>query len=64
MTEIAVSIVLGLLKWFFQMRSNKKLSDQEFLEHIRVHQERKSNAGKAALDFEESIKKAQEEANK
>jgi hypothetical protein len=62
--ELVATLVLGILKWVFQMRSNKKLSNDEFLAHIKAHQDRRSNAGKAAIDFEESMKKAEEEANK
>jgi len=55
------TLLLGLLKWWAEARAAKRLDDEEFLEHIRAHQIRRRNAGKAAVDADNALEKAQKE---
>ena len=59
--ELIGTVVVGLTKWIFERIAKKKLSDKEFMEHIRAHQIRRKNVGKTALDFEEALAQAQKE---
>lgn len=61
MWELAASLILGVGKLIFERIAKKKLSDEEFAAHIRAHQIRRKNIGKAALDFEEALAQAQKE---
>lgn len=62
--EFIATLVLGIGKFVFERIAAKKLSDEEFVAHIRAHQERRSGAGRAADDFEDNLQDAIDEANK
>ena len=63
MYEIMGGALIALIKWMFDKKAKKDLSDQEFLEYISAHQKRRSNAGQAALDWEAALEQAKEEMN-
>ena len=46
---------LPLVKFIFEKKAQKKLSDKEFGELITAHMEQRSGAGKTVTDGEDSI---------
>jgi hypothetical protein len=61
--ELIGTVLVGIIKWVFEKQAKRKLNDAEFLKHIEAHQKRRANAGKTAMDFEDSLQGALDEAN-
>ena len=64
MWELIGSLILGAAKLWFSIRKGRKLSEKEFVEHVRAHQERRANAAKSARDFDDVVKEVREEMKK
>ena len=58
-----VSVLLWLIKWIFERREGNKMDNIEFMEHIRVHQEKRSGTAKQANDFDEAMKELDDKEN-
>ena len=56
MVELGATVLLFILKMIFSAKNKKKLSDKEFVSHIRAHQLRRAGVGQTATDFESSLK--------
>ena len=54
----AVTFLLTVLKWFFDKKAKKKLSDKEFVDYILDHQKKRGRAGQSALDAEDALSEA------
>ncbi len=50
-------IGLIFIKFFFELNMKKKLTDEEFLNHIKAHQEKKANIAQSTDDFEDELDK-------
>ena len=61
MWESILSILLVLVKWIFEKMADKKLNNKEFLQYVSAYQKKNQNNGQTSLDWEEALKKAQEE---
>ena len=59
MGELIATLLLGAIKMIFEARARKRLNDQEFMAHIRAHQIRRKNTGRAAMNFEEALRQAE-----
>ena len=59
-----LSGLLTVARWIFNAKAKKKLSDEEFVAYILAHQKRKARAGRAALDWEDALREAQEQIAK
>ena len=62
--SIAISLLVPILKWFFDKKSKKKLSDEEFITTMLEHHGQRANAGQAALDWKASLAKIKAEIAK
>lgn len=62
--QTIISIAIPILKALIGAYTKKKMSDEEFVQFILAHQRHKSNAGEAALTFEEQLEKARQEMKK
>ena len=58
---LLAGVLVPLLKWIFELIAKKKLSDKEFVEYVTAYQKKKALAGKAAMSWEEALKKAEDE---
>lgn len=56
-----LSIGLPILKWLFNRRAKRKLSDQEFVDAITSFQAKRGRVGQAAIDADTALAKAQAE---
>ena len=54
-----VAVLIPLLKMLFEAIEKKKISNQEFIDFIKSHQEMRSSAGKAATSWEVALKEAE-----
>jgi len=56
-TTLAINFLIAMLKWFFNKRAARKLSNKEFVEAMLEHHEQRANAGQSALDWKASLAK-------
>ena len=59
-----ITIVLSIVRWVFERKAAKKLSDQEFLDHIEAHQKKRKGAAAQATQFENNMKDLYEDLSK
>lgn len=50
MWEAIAPIALILVKYIFEKIAGKKLTDQEFADHIKKHQDGRRRSGKSAIE--------------
>lgn len=64
MLSLIATILIPIIKWIFERKAKKKLSDKEFVAYISAHQKMRGRAGHAATEWEKALKEAQEEMDK
>ena len=52
------TVLLGIVKWVFEQKAAKKLSQAEFIAYISAHQENRQNTGVSSQDFDKQIEEA------
>lgn len=55
------SIALFVLKWAYEAKENRKLSDKEFIEQISKYQSDRAGAGDQATSFEGNMRDLRDE---
>jgi hypothetical protein len=55
MFNLLAAIGVPFLKWIFERKAKRALSDKEFFASIEVFNERKKNAGKVAEDWRSTL---------
>ena len=55
MMNILAALGVPFLKWIFERKAKRALSDKEFFASIEVFNERKKNAGKVAQDWRTNL---------
>ena len=64
MWDMIVGLFIRVIYMVISHSEKRKLSDKEFIEYVRKHQERLSNSGQSALDVESSLDRLRDKARK
>lgn len=55
MRKAAATFLIMLLKWVWEVKTKKKMDDDQFIKHIQAHQQQRARVATSTNDFENEI---------